>query len=375
MHIISARISHSYWNRWNEMRSMLHICYLLIILLAYASACKEQPENLFPDANDQNIDAVQLTKAFASAEQVGDLQGLAVARNGVIVAEKYYNNATAEPDLNLHVMSVTKSITATLVGIALEKGFISSIDQTLSDFLGAEVDTVNPDLGKVTISQLLTMTCGHDWHELGGDSEFGAFANAPDQLNYVLTKPVVHTPGTIFNYSDGAAHLASVVLTRAIGMETSEFANQYLFEPMGLGKRTWYGDNRLVAYGGVGLCIGIHDMLEIGFMYLNDGYYNGQQIVPSAWIEKATNIQISSNNEIPFLVDYGYYWWLGNAHGHDYICANGYGGQFIFIVKDLDLVVCSRSNFRYINSSQAGQNWYNILEIIINQVLPAVRED
>jgi CubicO group peptidase (beta-lactamase class C family) len=116
-------------------------------------------------------------------------------------------------------------------------------------------------------------------------------------------------------------------------------------------------------------------MLEIGFMYLNDGYYNGRQIVQAAWIEKATSLQISSNNEIPFLTDYGYYWWLGTAHGYDFICANGFGGQFIFIVKDLDLVICSRSNFRGINSSQAGQNWYNILDVIINQVLPAVRED
>ncbi|KPL09368.1 MAG: hypothetical protein AMS26_22950 [Bacteroides sp. SM23_62] len=357
------------------MIKIQHTWYLLVILLTCASACQEQPDNLYPDADHQNIDGIRLTQAFASAGQIKDLQGLAVARNGVLVAEKYLNNATAEPDPYLHVMSVTKSITATLVGIAMEKGFIGSVDQTLSDFLGAEVDTLNPDLGKVTIHQLLTMTCGQDWHELGGDSEFGAFASAPDQLKYVLEKPIVHAPGTLFNYSDGAAHLVSAVLTRATGMETSVFADQYLFEPMGLGKRSWYADNRLVAYGGVGLCIGIHDMLEIGFMYLNEGFYDGRQIVPAAWIEKATSFKISSNNEIPFLADYGYFWWLGNAHGHDYICANGYGGQFIFIVKDLGLVVCSRSNYRHIDPSQAGQNWYNILDIIINQVLPAVRKD
>jgi CubicO group peptidase (beta-lactamase class C family) len=347
----------------------------LVILLACATSCKEDPENLYPDADRRNIDGVQLTQAFARAEQISDLQGLAVARNGVVVAEEYYNKATAEPDLSLHVMSVTKSITSTLIGICIEMGFIGSLDQTISDFLGAEVDTVNPDLGKVTLHQLLTMTCGQDWHELGGESEFGAFANAPDQMNYVLEKPIVHTPGTIFNYSDGTAHLVSAIITRATGMETSSFADQYLFEPMGLGERSWYVDNRRLAYGGVGLCIGIHDMLKIGFMYLDEGYYNGRQIIPAAWIEKATGFQISSNNEIPFLADYGYYWWLGNAHGHDFICANGYGGQFIFIVKDLELVVCSRCNFRNINTSQAGQNWYDILDIIINQVLPAVRDD
>jgi len=194
--------------------------FFLIVLLANATACKKQAESPYPEADKQNIDVVQLTNAFASAVQIEDLQGLAVARNGVIVAEEYFNNANPEPDLNLHVMSVTKSITSTLVGIAVEEGYISSVNQTLSYFLGAEVDTVNPDLGKVTIHQLLTMTCGHDWHELGGDSEFGAFVNAPDQLNYILDKPVVSTPGSVFNYSDGAAHLVSAVLTRATGMET-----------------------------------------------------------------------------------------------------------------------------------------------------------
>lgn len=351
------------------------ILFFLSVLLVCPQACKDQEENLYPEAERQNIDGVQITRAFADASKIADLQGLAVARNGVVVAEAYFNDATSEPGPPLHVMSVTKSITSTLVGIAIEEGFIDSVGQTISDFLGAEVDTVNPALGKVTIRQLLTMSCGQNWQELGEYSEFNEFVTAPDQLNYIMDKPIVNTPGTIFNYSDGAAHLTSYVLTRATGLETSEFADQYLFGPMGLGERLWYADKRLVAYGGVGLCIGIHDMLKIGFMYLNKGFYNGQQIVSEDWIEEVTSLQISSNNEISFLPDYGYYWWLGQAHDHEFICANGYGGQFIFIVKDLDLVVCSRNNFRSIGRNQAGQNWYTTLDIIINQVLPAVREE
>jgi CubicO group peptidase (beta-lactamase class C family) len=355
---------------------MMKFCQLiLVILIFFTFSCKKEPENLFPIANKQGLDGVKLTRAFADAGDISDLQGLAVARNGVIVAEKYFNNATAEPDSILHVMSVTKSITSTLIGISIEEGFIESVDQTVSDFLGEEVDTVNPDLGKVTIHQLLTMTCGQDWHELGGDSEFGAFVNAPDQLNYIMGKPIVSIPGSVFNYSDGGAHLSSVLLARATGMETSEFANEYLFKPMGLSEKAWYVDNRHLAYGGVGLLIGIHDMLKIGFMYLNDGYYNGRQIVPADWIETATSFKVSSNNEIPQLKDYGYYWWLDSAHGYNFICANGYGGQFIFVVDELNLVVCSRTNYRYLDRTEAGQNWYNVIDIIINQVLPAVIED
>ena len=164
------------------------------------------------------------------------------------------------------------------------------------------------------------------------------------------------------------------MITKATGMDASAFADKYLFDPMDLGDRIWYEDNRMFAYGGVGLCIGIHDMIKIGFLYLSEGYFNDQQIVSSEWINTATSLHISTNDIIPFLSDYGYYWWLGSAHGFDFICANGYGGQFILVVKDLNLVVCSRTNYRNLDSAKAGENWYNILNIIINQVLPAVRE-
>lgn len=343
---------------------------LFTIIIILLPGCKK-PDSLFPLAEDQGLDPDELVIAFNNARVIEDLQGLAVARNGIIVAEEYYTESGSEPDSILHVMSVTKSVTSTLVGIAIEMGYIESVDQTVSDFLGAEVDTVNPDLGNVSLRQLMTMTNGHGWHELEGESEFGEWVNAPDQLDYIVQKPIINRPGTLFNYSDGSAHLVSVILTLATGMSTSSFANHYLFDPMGLGKRAWYVDNRQFPYGGVGLCIGIEDMIKLGFLYLNKGTFNGQRIVPPEWINTVTSFKITTGNVIPFLTDYGYFWWLGNAHGHDFICANGYGGQFIFIVKELELVVCSRTNYRGIGTAKAGENWYNLLDIIINQILPA----
>ncbi len=354
------------------IKKIMNISFI-ISLFFLVIAC-EKNENPYPKAEEQGIDGQKLALAFSNARSIVDLQGLAVARNSIIVAEEYFSDAGSDPDVELHVMSVTKSISSTLIGIAIEEGYIESVNQTLSDFLGEEVDAVNPELGAVTIHQLMTMTVGHDWHELGGDSEFGDFVNAADQLNYIINKPVINIPGTIFNYSDGAAHLASVVISKATGMNASAFANLYLFGPMGLGDRNWYYDNRMFSYGGVGLCIGIHDMISIGQLYLDNGYYNGSQIVPADWVSTVTSFKISTGEVIPFLSDYGYYWWIGNAHNHDFICANGYGGQFIFIVKDLNLIVCTRSNYRGITTTKAGENWYNILNIIINQVLPAVRD-
>jgi len=362
----------------NQTFRAIFICLFFTFVLIIVSGCKNPSEKTeqrpFAEAEKQNIDSSQLEIAFANAEEIEDLQDLAVARNNVIVAEEYFNDADPEPDLDLHVMSVTKSISATLIGIAIDKGYIDGVDQAISDFLGSELESINPDLGEVTIHQLLTMTCGHDWHEIGSYSEFGDWVSAPDQLIYIYNKPIVNTPGTIFNYSDGGAHLISAVLQNATGVTTSEFANQNLFIPMGLGERIWRTDKQGISYGGVGLCLGIHDMIKVGYLYLNNGNLNGYQIVSSNWIEEATRFRISTNNLIPFLQDYGYFWWLGSAHGHDFICANGYGGQFILIVKDLNLVIVSRSNYRYISRDQAGNNWYQILNIIINEILPAVRE-
>jgi CubicO group peptidase (beta-lactamase class C family) len=361
-------------------RMKKHIITILLfaIFLPCCSKNSAQPEDKqtspYPEAVEQNIDDVQLFFAFVAAANISDMQGLAVARNSIIVAEQYYNDAGPDPDPDLHVMSVTKSITSMLVGIAIDQGFIESVDQTLSDFLEDEVDLINPKLGQVTIHQLLTMTCGHDWHEIGSESEYGFWVNAPDQLDYIYAKPIVNTPGTVFNYSDGAAHLVSAILTKATGMSTYAFAKRNLFDPMGLGNRTWDTDNRNIAYGGVGLHIGIHDMIKFGYLVLNNGVFNGRQIVPSDWLNKATSFQISTNNIVSFLSDYGYFWWLGHAHGHDFICANGYGGQFIFIVRSLNLVVCVRTNYRSRTATQAGDNWYRVLDIIINQILPAVKD-
>lgn len=347
---------------------------LVFLFSWFIQSCQDNSvgnaQNAFPEAEKQNIDSRQLVQAYDEAAQISGLQGLAVARNSVIVAERYYNDASAEPDPDLHVMSVTKSITSALVGIAIAQGYLQSLDQTVGEFLGAEVEALNAELNAVTIHQLLTMSAGQNWKELGPVSEYGNFVSAPDQLEYIFQKPVINTPGTIFNYSDGTAHLVSAILARATGISPKAFADEFLFEPLGIGPRTWYTDNRNIPYGGVRLFIGIHDMIRIGFLYANDGYFNGKQVIPADWIQRSTSFKITTNNVIPFLSDYGYFWWLGSAHGHEFFCANGYGGQFIFVVKSLNLVVCSRSDYR----QNADENWYRILDTILNRILPAVRK-
>jgi CubicO group peptidase (beta-lactamase class C family) len=343
-----------------------------LAIASCGSGVSDPQERTFQNATAEHFDIEALASAFHEAREIEDLRSLVVARDFEILAEIFQNNSGSGPDPELHVMSVTKSVTATLVGIAIDMGFIESVDQTISDFFGQEVDTVNAALGEVTLHQLMTMTPGHEWREITETSEFSAWVTAEDQLLYIFNKPIVHEPGTVFDYSDGAAHLVSAILWKATGMNTTDFADQYLFEPMGLGVRGWYGDNRGISYGGVGLLLGPHDMIEFGNLYLNRGNLNGIQIVSSQWIERAPSPTVASRDHIARYPQYGYYWWLSSSGGHDCSCAIGYGGQYILVCPDLAMVVVATADYRGRTTQEAGANWAAI-GTVIDEILAAAR--
>jgi len=346
----------------------------LVLSLAWAcrSGATRPDQQYFQNAGSDDFDVEILASAFEQVEAVQDLRSFVVSRDMEIVAETYGNDSDPGPDSILHVMSVTKSVTLTLVGIAVDEGFIDSVHQTVSDFFGEEVDSINPDLGAVTLHQLMTMTSGHVWHEITDPSEFGDWVRADDQILYIFDKPIVNPPGTVFDYSDGAAHLASAILERATGMAATDFADQYLFGPMGLGERGWYSDNRGISYGGVGLRIGPQDMVELGNLYLNGGMSNGVRIVSEEWIEEATSAKVASGDHIQQYPEYGYYWWLRTDRGHDCSCAIGYGGQFILVCPDTALVVVATADYRGRTAQEAGTTWSEIAAAM-DRVLESVR--
>lgn len=358
--------------RGSQARIRWFAVILNCLVIACQSGVSDSRQQSFQNATADDFDIEALASAFGEAQEIEDLRSLVVARDFEILAEIFQNNSGPGPDSSLHVMSVTKSVTATLVGIAIDKGFIQSVDQTLSDFFGPEVDTVNAALGQVTLHQLMTMTSGHEWREIREPSEFNAWVTAEDQLLYILNKPIVHTPGTVFDYSDGVAHLVSAVLEKATGRSATYFADEYLFGPMGLGVRGWYEDNRGISYGGVGLRLGPHDMVEFGNLYLNKGNLNGTQIISSTWIESATSAKVASGDHISRYPQYGYFWWLRTNGGHDCSCAIGYGGQYILVCPDQELVVVATADYRGLSAQEAGANWAAIGDIM-ERVLLAVR--
>jgi len=340
------------------------------VLLLCTLACQSDPYSPYPDADEQGIDGNALADIVETARHIEGMKWLLVARNGVLVAEQYFNGQG--PDSTHDVRSVTKSVTSALIGIAISQGHIGSVQETLADYFGDVTDSFSLQAGTITVEDLLTMRAGHDWHEMPGPSEFADWVSAPDQILYVLDKPIVDPPGTRFNYSDGSAHLASVVLTEATGMSASQFAQVYLFAPLGIGARRWAVDNRGYNYGGVALYLTARDMIAFGTLYLDGGWARGRQIVPAHWVTTSTTSHVDTDHAIPYGPGYGYYWWTGRSGGRDFHFANGYGGQFIFVVPAAELVVVAACQWRHMGD-RASIHWYDIITLIVQELFPIVR--
>ena len=358
------------------MNKQVHIPLVQIIILLYTliTSCQKQEEaNRFPLAEKYNIDGEQLTVAFNEMKTVEGALSLIVCREGTIVAEEYYYYNNYGPDSIKNIMSVTKTFTGVLVGLAIEKGFIQSVNDPISKYLTGIVTFPDDIKAGITIDQLLKMSFGHSWNGTSTASLFEeCFFDSKDNLQYIMDLPLVTTPGTIFNYSDGASHLLSVIITVATGMNTLDFAKINLFDQLDIKKFTWAIDDRGYPIGAAYLRIMPADMVKFGNLILNKGKYKGKQVVSESWINTMTTTKISTNNDVLYGPEYGYQIWLGNASGHKYYMAMGWGGQFIFIIPDQELVVTATCWSGDITYQQAGEHWVSIIKIIVEKIFPAI---
>jgi len=313
-----------------------------------------------------------LDQAYTQARLEPNLKSLVVARNGSILRAEYFNGGGS--DTPEYIWSVTKSVLALAVGAALDAGCLTSLDQTLGELLGPTLVT-DPAKGGITLRHLLTMSSGIDFPEAAyytsGPSLYNAWILSPDQVAFVMARPLTAQPGARFEYGSGTIHLASVALTRACGTSTSAFAHDRLFAPLGIFARSWEVDNQGYSNGGAGLSLTPRDMLAIGTMVLDDGRYQGRQIVSSAWVQAMTRTQIATpaGSATPA---YGYGWWVGRtAAGDAFRLANGWGGQFIFVVPAKGLVVTTANSTASVRGQAALDQWQRVFQIIYSQIVPS----
>jgi len=341
------------------------LLFIVAQLTVMSSSCKKESK-VAP-----NIDTQKLDEAFANTQQMSNLKSMVVIQNGSIIKEVFYGTGGA--DLRHDVRSVTKSITSLLIGIAIDKGFIASVDQPLSEFIDTTNYTISTGKAGIKIRHLLTMTSGFEWDEMTSNDAYNNWVSAENQVQYLFDKPLAHTPGTYFTYNTAALHLLSVIITNASGMNTKDFAMKYLFEPLGIKEIEWETDNQGFNNGGSGLEITPYDMVKIGQLMLNGGVFNGKTIVSQDYITQSMQSKISTQNTMMFSSDYGYCWWLGQNEKRNYAFANGYGGQFIVVVPNLNVIVVATNDWSGIGATTANSQWNQTMDIILNLIIPAFK--
>jgi CubicO group peptidase (beta-lactamase class C family) len=280
----------------------------------------------------QPADTVLLARALERAAELPRLRGILVSQRGQVVLERYTSGAGADRATN--VKSASKSLLSVLVGIAIAEGRIRGLDQPISDFFPAYFaqPDVDPRKRQITVGHLLSMQSGL---ESTSFNEYGAWVSSRDWVRAALNQPMVDQPGGRMLYSTGSTHLLSAILTRATGTSTWAYANEKLAEPLGFRIRPWQRDPQGIFFGGNDMYLTPRQLLRFGQMYLDGGVYQGRQIVPSEWVQESVRPRTSS----PYNGHgYGLGWWSKDAGGRRAFFAWGYGGQYVFVVPQLELV-------------------------------------
>ncbi len=285
------------------------------------------------------------------------IHSVIVIRHGKIAAEVYFAGFDQEsPHL---IYSCTKSVTSMLVGIAIEEGLISGVDQPLVSFF-TDYDFANQSQEKdvMTLEDVLTMRAGLSWDE--GMPSYQALYYSKDWIQDMLDRPVVDKPGTVFDYCSGCSHLLTAVLEKVTEDSLRDYAQRKLFDPIGMVDVNWEVDRMGIPIGGWGLSLTPRDMARLGYLYLHEGRWGEVQVVPAAWVARSTESIVPVGG--PW--GYGYQWWTYPIY--DIFAAMGMGGQEIYVLPEQDMVVVFTADL-----DDTGV----LFDILENAILPAVKTD
>jgi CubicO group peptidase (beta-lactamase class C family) len=265
--------------------------------------------------------------------QAGVIHSLVIIQNDCLVLEEYFHGYGAD---DLHaVTSCSKSITSLLIGLALDRGLISSVDVPVLDFLPSYAGDAASGWPSVKIVHVLTMTVGLGWPRNedmpGREANPGFSGNGPDGFRRLLAREVMHEPGTKWDYASPDVNILGGVIRQATGLHADVFAGKYLFTPLGITDFDWSTFGKIEGYPNLAgsLCLRPRDMAKIGALVLAGGWWQGEQLVSSEWIRVSCSAKADTGDEEE---GYGYLWWLMDLpEGRQVIVARGWGSQFIVI--------------------------------------------
>ncbi|MBC7410044.1 MAG: serine hydrolase [Arcicella sp.] len=321
-------------------------------------------------------------------EELYNVHSVLIFKNNALLYEKYLNGKDQKHGKNLGIVmhdsnklhdarSISKSIVSACIGVAIKKGIIQSVDDQISMYF--------PEIGlnkrklNITIKDLLTMSSGLSWKEIGNYNNFLNDETRMDlsynPIKLVLKKEIVNEPGTIWNYSAGNTQLLAEIIKRKSGQNIEQFAKENIFSPLQITNSEWIEltiSNEQAAASG--LRLSSRSLLKFGIMYKDYGRFNGKQIIDSTWSERSISSQIKRPSLKQLNIQdgsYGYNFWIYDYKNQNQnvkiIEAKGNGGQSIFISKELDLVVV-------ITAGNYGKVNYNDVpyKILYNYILPSL---
>lgn len=294
-----------------------------------------------------------------------------IVKNGKLVCEEYFYGY--DKDKFNRLASCTKSVTSLLTGIAIDKGKIKDVNEKVFDFFPDYNSLKTEQNSEIQIKHLLTMTAGQDWDEMSTpydhpENSLRIMSESDDYLKFILERPMIHTPGEQFNYSCACTILLGWILNKSTGMHADKYAELTLFKDLGITDYYWHKRDDGFPHVEGGLFLPARDMAKIGALVLNNGKWQGKQVVSEAWIEESTVPHIAQVGGQP---GYGYQWWImdqpfGNASLRG-IMALGADPEKIIIIPALNAVIVTTGPFVFFNDFNKSP-----LGLIMQYIVPAL---
>jgi CubicO group peptidase (beta-lactamase class C family) len=319
-------------------------------------------QNTTPE--EQGLDSVTLNRIEDTIiENSIEVDSVIVIRNGYIVYEKYYDFWNQY--MPHTIQSCTKSFMSALIGIAIDMGYIDNVSQPiLSFFPNYTIDNWDPRKENITLFHCITMSTGLEFHEVDipyeePENDLFAMYRSDDMWEYVLDRPMQYDPGTHWSYNSGGIELLGGVIEQTTGYGVADFAEEFLFDPIGIDYFNWWTVPASGQYGcGGGLYLKPRDMARFGYLYLNEGNWNGTQVVSSEWVNVSTKMYHDTGS----WYHYGYTWW--GIPGYDFYVATGHYEQKIYVLPEEDIVVVLTGDIQ-------DEDWHPSDYFVIEYVIPS----
>ncbi|MBR3284847.1 MAG: serine hydrolase [Bacteroidales bacterium] len=343
---------------------------LLAAILTCSCTSKKQQNivDLPRAATPQTIqDAVNSLLADDEADPSVTFESLMILKHGDVLYENWYGDAAPDKPHAMH--SVSKSFTATAIGMLVDQGKLSVTDKVIDFFPDQLPEEISDNLKAMTVKDLLTMNCGHE-------TEVNR-RNADDWVTAFLAHPVTKTPGTWYCYNSMGTYMLSAIAQKLCGQKINDFLTPRLWEKLHIAVPEWEESPQGINAGGWGLYLKTEDMAKFGQLFLQKGKWNGEQLISEKWVAEASKYQVPSvpsgtrpdnaaergltPENSTFMLGYGYQMWMCPEGAYR---ADGARGQYIIVYPDADAVIAVTANS---NNLQAEQ------DLIYKYLFPALK--